>query len=416
MGGKKLLVFFIISILFFSRYSSEGRVITVGNDKNFATINQAIKLAKAGDTVYVNSGVYQEVLLINKPISLIGIGRPVLDGLKKNQILSIHSDHVTVKGFKIINSGISSMDAISGIRVVESSYIIVEDNILEDNYFAINIEVSNECKISGNRITASEGASSNGNGIHCWKSTKLAIVDNYISKHRDGVYFEFVTDSYIARNISEKNNRYGLHFMFSHYDRYSDNIFSENGAGVAVMYSNHVTMNDNRFLKNWGPSIYGLLLKEITDSNIYHCEFEENTIAIMADGASRMKINDCDFEENGYAIKINANCSDVEIKKNNFLSNTFDMSTNGSLMLNTVSENYWDKYEGYDLDEDGYGDVPFRPVNLFSRIVENNPSVMMLFRSFIAIILDKTERLLPTIISEKLKDNTPSMVKVLHND
>ena len=68
----------------------------------------------------------------------------------------------------------------------------------------------------------------------------------------------------IKNNLSEKNIRYGLHFMFSHSDTYTSNTFKNNGAGVAVMYSKHVKMENNRFEENWGPSAYGILLKDIT--------------------------------------------------------------------------------------------------------------------------------------------------------
>lgn len=82
-------------------------------------------------------------------------------------------------------------------------------------------------------------------------------------------------------------------------------------------------------------------------------------------------------------MKIQASCMDNEIKTNNFIGNTFDISTNGTLVLNTFNSNYWDKYEGYDLDKNGIGDLPYHPLSLFSVIVEINPPAMLLFRSFI---------------------------------
>ena len=71
--------------------------------------------------------------------------------------------------------------------------------------------------------------------------------------------------------------------------------------------------------------------------------------------------------------------------------------------------NYWDKYAGYDLDKDRVGDVPHRPVSLFSMIVERNPPTMMLFRSFITTLLDQTERVLPSLIPENLVDKDPRL-------
>ena len=52
---------------------------------------------------------------------------------------------------------------------------------------------------------------------------------------------------------------------------------------------------------------------------------------------------------------------DNDFENNTFRYNSSDVSTNGKLVLNTFDQNYWDKYEGYDLDRNGMGDVPFTP-------------------------------------------------------
>ncbi len=180
----------------------------------------------------------------------------------------------------------------------------------------------------------------------------MRIIANTVSGHRDGIYFEFVTNSIIWRNTSDKNMRYGLHFMFSNNDAYITNIFKNNGAGVAVMFSHHVKMIKNYFEENWGDAAYGLLLKEISDSYIENNYFTKNTAGIHMEGASRIAMQKNIFENNGWAMKIQASCMDITLSNNNFISNTFDVGTNGSLVLNTFNNNYWDKYEGYDLNRD----------------------------------------------------------------
>lgn len=94
------------------------------------------------------------------------------------------------------------------------------------------------------------------------------------------------------------------------------------------------------------------------------------------------------------------------------MSNTFDIATNGSLVLNTFSNNYWDKYEGYDLNKDGIGDIPYHPVSMYSMLVEQNPNNLFLLRSFIVSLLDKIEKAIPTLTPEELKDNKPLMRRV----
>ena len=197
--------------------------------------------------------------------------------------------------------------------------------------------------------------------------------------------------------------------MFSLNDAYITNIFRNNGAGVAVMFTRNVKMYNNHFEENWGDSAYGLLLKEISDSYIFNNTFSRNTSGIYMEGTSRVKVEKNVFSANGWGMKVQASCMDNEVVNNNYLKNTFDISTNGSLVLNTFDSNYWDKYEGYDLNKDSIGDVPYHPLSLFAVLTESNSSTMLLYRSFMISLLDKSEKVLPSITPDNFVDNTPLM-------
>ena len=127
------------------------------------------------------------------------------------------------------------------------------------------------------------------------------------------------------------------------------------------------------------------------------------------EGTSRIIAEKNILKQNGWGMKIQASCMDNEIRNNNFLGNTFDISTNGTLVLNTFNTNYWDKYEGYDLNKDNIGDFPYHPLSLFSVIVEVNPPAMLLFRSFMVSLLDKSEKIIPSLTPDNFIDNTPLM-------
>ncbi len=383
----------------------------VGANKPYKTIKQALNASNDGDTVLVHKGIYKEGnIRIDKKIVFLGKDFPVLDGQKKVEVLSVHSDSVIVKGFRVINSGFAALEDPCGIKVYNKSFVLIEGNQLDDNFFGIYIQNGRNCIVKNNTIIAyGKEEQQIGNGIHAWKSNDLQIIGNTIKGHRDGIYFEFVYDSVIWRNIATNNIRYGLHFMFSSNDSYITNIFRNNGAGVAVMFSKDVTMINNYFDENWGASSYGLLLKEISDSYIYTNYFKNNTSGIYMEGTNRIKIEKNVFEGNGWAMKIQASCMDNEIVNNNFQGNTFDMGTNGSLVLNTFNNNYWDKYEGYDINKDGLGDVPYHPLSLFAVLVEKNPSAMLLFRSFMITLLDKSEKVLPSITPDNFVDKAPLM-------
>ena len=386
-----------------------ANVIEVGANKPIKNIKKAIALSRDGDTIIVSYGIYKEgTIVINKKIVFIGKNHPVLDGQKKFEVLSIKADNVIVDGFKIIKSGFATLDDPCGIKVYNRNHVVIQNNILDDNFFGIYIQNGTNCIIKNNKLLAfGKDEQQIGNGIHCWKSDSLQIIGNTISGHRDGIYFEFVTNSVIWRNISTQNIRYGLHFMFSNDDAYISNIFKSNGAGVAVMFTKRVKMFNNYFEENWGDAAYGLLLKEISDSFIIGNKFDKNTSGIYMEGTNRILVEKNIFKSNGWGMKIQASCMDNTIRENNFVGNTFDISTNGSLVLNCFNGNYWDKYEGYDLNNNGVGDVPFHPLSLFAVLTEKNPSAMLLFRSFMITLLDKSEKILPSITPDNFIDNFP---------
>ncbi|WP_273237027.1 nitrous oxide reductase family maturation protein NosD [Flavobacterium lindanitolerans] len=405
---KQILLILLLSI---QMQPLRAKTITVGKNKSVGTIKTAIDRAMNGDTVLVYPGIYKEKgLIVDKKICLIGIDYPVVDGENKYENISIKYPGVLVQGFKVINSGVSSIEDFAGIKIYNTRDVIVRNNKLDNTFFGIYSQYGTNCTFENNEIRAYKlEEQQSGNGIHCWKSDSMRIIGNKISGHRDGIYFEFVTRSLIWRNDSQKNLRYGLHFMFSNQDAYVSNIFKNNGAGVAVMFSNHVKMFNNHFEENWGDAAYGILLKEISDSHIEKNRFVKNTIGIYMEGVSRLQMKKNSFERNGWAMKIQASCMDITVSSNNFLGNTFDVGTNGSLVLNTFNGNYWDKYEGYDLNKNRIGDIPYRPVSMYSVIVEKNPPAMMLFRSFMTSLLDKTEKVLPSLTPENLKDIYPLM-------
>lgn len=407
-------VFFSILGILYCFSVSTGRVIRVGGTQTVRSITAAVIDAGAGDTILVEYGIYHEGnLVIDKSVVVRGINHPVIDGEHKYENISIKADGVTLDGFKICNSGISSIVDFAGIKIYNRHNVSVINNVVEDCFFGIYAQYCINCVIKNNMLSAHQlQEQQSGNGIHCWKSDSMQITGNSITGHRDGIYFEFVTNSIIWRNISTKNMRYGLHFMFSNNDTYAANIFENNGAGVAVMFSNHVKMFHNYFKENWGDGAYGILLKEISDSYVDGNVFEKNTSGIFIEGASRIEMYRNSFKDNGWALKIQASCMDITLKYNNFCGNTFDVGTNGSLVLNNFDYNYWDKYEGYDLDKNKIGDIPYRPVSMYSVIIEKYPPAMMLFRSLITSLMDKSEKVVPSLTPENLKDNHPLMKKV----
>ncbi|MEZ5174215.1 MAG: nitrous oxide reductase family maturation protein NosD [Bacteroidia bacterium] len=406
---KSLTCYFVLLLLCIGNL--DAKQIHVGKNQAIKTIKAALVASGPRDTIMIHSGMYHEGNIeITQPLTIIGIDLPIIDGDRKFEVISIKSDSVTIKGLRVQHSGYATLDDPGGIKIYNGSHILIEENELFDNFFGIYILFGKKCHIKNNRIVAFGKTEDRiGNGIHAWKSDSLIIEGNDISGCRDGIYFEFVTHSLVWRNISYSNLRYGLHFMFSNNDSYITNIFKNNGAGVAVMFTKGVKMFNNTFIENWGDAAYGLLLKEISDSYIFNNKFIRNTSGIYMEGTNRITVEKNVFESNGWAMRIQASCMDNDVKLNNFIGNTFDIGTNGTLVLNNFDGNFWDKYEGYDLTKDGFGDVPYHPLSLFSVIVEQNPPAMLLYRSTMVSLLDKSEKVLPSLTPENFIDNKPRM-------
>ncbi len=405
---KRLLPFLILSL---TPGLLPGTELHVGANQPFAAVSAAIAAATAGDTVTVHAGIYREgALRVDKSIILQGIGRPVLDGEGKYQVVTITSPDVTISGFEIKNSGIGSLEDFAGIRITDTHHATVKDNQVNHCTFGIYLSKSKDCRIIDNEVHGLPSNEQNsGNGIHLWSCERVTVTGNKVRDHRDGIYLEFATESDVEDNLVEDNLRYGLHFMFSHGNAYRRNSFQRNGAGVAVMYSRHVEMTSNYFGHNWGSASYGLLLKDMTGGRICDNTFEHNSTGISMHGSNHMTIERNQFSENGWALQVLSSSSDNTFRTNNFSGNSFDVAADGELDNNVFENNYWDKYDGYDLKHDGIGDVPFRPVSLYAIVVGRMPASVLLLRSPIVLLLDQAEKAFPSMTPERVLDDKPAM-------
>ena len=403
--------FFLITILSIPALSGWAEHIRVCPDCPVRSIQEAVQLSQDGDTILVEAGTYLERnILIDKEISLIGKDYPILDGENDGEILTIIADNVLVEGLQIQNVGTSYLEDCAGIRIKKADYCTVRNNKLVNTFFGIYGEHCMDAVIEGNSLigNALEEMSS-GNAIHFWYSNRIEVIDNYIQQHRDGIYFEFVDDSFVKGNESYDNLRYGLHFMFSNDDNYFQNTFGRNGAGVAVMFSKCINMWENKFVNNWGRASYGLLLKELTDTEIWENEFVQNTIGILVEGSSRIHYHHNTFQQNGWAMKISGGCLDNLVIGNNYLSNSFDVSVHSHFNNNLFYGNFWSEYSGYDLDKDGVGDVAYRPMKLFNYVVDQTPEAMVLLRSLFIDLVNFSEKVSPVFTPRNVVDSAPSM-------
>lgn len=410
------VMFSILAILSLNS-KSPCREITVCNGCETGSIREAVSSSSDGDVIVIKEGYYRENnIVIEKSVKIIGEKNAVVDLEFNSQGFIVKKENVLISGLEIKNIKVNYMYDLSAVRVEYTKGCIIENNAFYNTFFAVYLAESRDCIIRNNIIKGeAKTETSSGNGIHLWNCRNVLIENNETFGHRDGIYLEFLKNSKITGNKSYGNLRYGMHFMFSDSNVYRNNTFTENGAGVAVMYTKYTEMSGNRFENNWGPASYGILLKDITNSTITGNIFYRNTTAVYMEGSDKLLISGNDFTQNGWALKIMGNCINSSITNNNFSGNTFDVSSNSSRNENIYSGNYWDKYGGYDMNRDNVGDVPYRPVSLYSLVIEKIPESIILLRSLITDVLDLTEKVFPAFIPESLIDNSPSMIRNEHD-
>jgi hypothetical protein len=136
----------------------------VGPMVNFSKIQEAVDVASDGDTIYVYTGTYDENLVINKALKLIGEDKNnTIIYRWGGTIVNITSDNVTFSGFTIKNGTI-------GISFCSNNSIITNNTIL-------NIKGGKgHCRSNG----------SDGIGIKFVSSTNVSISNNTISNIRGG--------------------------------------------------------------------------------------------------------------------------------------------------------------------------------------------------------------------------------------
>ncbi len=385
-------------------------------------IGRKIAEAPAGGVIEIGSGTYREQVVISKPVTLIGVGRPVIDGGGCGDIVTITAPGVTMRGFVVRDTGIDLDQENAAIRVL-AARATIEDNILEDILFGIDLRESPGSVVRGNQIGGKHlDIARRGDGLRLWRCDGAIVESNSLHDGRDAILW--YSNGVTVRGNRSLDCRYGLHLMFSDDVEIEDNHLERNSVGIYLMYSTGVRLRHNWLDCNRGPSGYGIGLKE-TDKFV----IEENTLAgnragIYLDGSPFSANNPGVIHRNTFA------CNDVgimflpsarnnEVTENNFIDNIDQVAVlgRGDLSANRfwVGEvgNYWSDYTGYDQDGNGVGDFVHEPQTLFENLLEKEPKLRLFLFSPAQQAIEFVGRALPSVRPEpKLTDEVPLMQPV----
>ncbi len=383
------------------------------------TIGRLIADAPAGATVRVPPGVYREHIVITRPITLIGVGRPVIDGGGAGDIFRIAAPDVTIRGFTIRNTGISLDQENAAIRVT-APRATIEDNILDDILFGIDLREAPGSVVRGNRIGGKRlDIARRGDGLRLWRSDNVLIEGNTIRAGRDAILW--YSTGVVVRGNTSTNCRYGLHLMFSDHVTIEDNTLTANSVGVYLMYCTGVDLRRNRFIRNRGPSGYGIGLKEADQFSVADNLFVGNRVGVYIDGSPFTDAmpgvfthNTIAYNDVGFTFLPSARNN--EITENNFIDNIDQVSVagRGSLEANRFWKgdigNFWSDYTGYDQNADGVGDFVHESQTLFGNMMDSEPSLRLFLFSPAQQAIEFVGRALPSVRPEpKFTDEVPLM-------
>ena len=387
--------------------------LTVGPTGQFQSIQRAITAAQSGDVIEVHAGTYNENLFVDKQLSLIGIDRPILHGNGNGSVLVITADSCLFRGFHVEHSGGDLQTEDSGI-LLKSSHNRIEQNELNDILYGIYFYRSRENIIRSNTIRGRKEleAGERGAGLHLWDSPNNTIEDNTISEMRDGMYIQSCNGNQVRRN-HVSNLRYGLHYMFSDRNVFEDNFFENNVAGAAIMYSNHIEFRRNAFVHNRGFSSFGILFQECNELVAENNFIIDNATGIFMEALRKTSFRHNVIAQNDVAMLMFSNSDDNVFAENNFVDNLSLLRLVGKSTTTKWSENgrgnFWSSYDGYDVNEDGRGDVPQRVQDVFEYLEGNHPRLQIYLDSPAAKALAVAEKTFPVLKGSQEIDSAPLM-------
>jgi nitrous oxidase accessory protein len=359
-----------------------------------------IDATPAGGTLRLAPGRYAGPAVIRTPLALEGGGAATVDAGGTGTVLRIEASGVSVRGLQLVGSGSNHDRVDAGIALV-GSHNAIEDNLIEDCLFGIDLAQSNDNVVRRNRIhSKSRKTALRGDAIRLWYSFRNEIVENDLSDVRDVVVW-YSADNRIARNRVVRG-RYALHTMYAHKNLVEDNDFRENMTGIFLMYSDGVEVRRNHILGAQGSAGVGVGFKESSAITL-----EDNDIVYSATGilldvspyepgtVNRFVANRLSY--NGVGIVFHTDWTGNEFVGNEFRGNFTQVVVRGGggATRNLWTDNYWDDYEGFDRDRDGFGDTPHELRAYADRIWMDVPPAAFFRASPLLEVIDFLDRLAP---------------------
>ena len=372
-----------------------------------------IDATATGGTLNAPAGTYSGPVVISRPMVIDGKGAITIDGGGQGTVLTLRTSGASLRGLHITRSG-GSHDAIdSGLLIDSGSDNVIEGNTIDDVLFGITLQRANDNRIIGNRIRSRpDEPADRGDGIRLWYSMGNRVENNDISRIRDITITNSLRNRFVANSVSD--SRRALNLLFSHRTLIEKNLLTGNSTGITALNSDGLTIRNNRIMHAGDASGAGIALKESGTTLIHGNEIIHCAVGILSDSPmhalNRITVIDNRIAHNVTGISFYGERGGHLVLFNSFEHNLWQalVGASGDIDGNEWRGNYWDNYEGFDRNDDGFGDTPYEIWAHADQIWLETPMARFFRNSPALELLDFLERLapfaLPTLI---LRDPEP---------
>ncbi len=410
-------------LLLLAVLTTAERAAYAGPGEERGSLQPLIDAAKKGDLIIPPPGRYTGGVIVTKPITIDGRGKVTIDAGGEGSVIILKTDGATVKNLHLVNSGDQHNDLDSGVQI-RGNFNVVKDNHIEECLFGVDMQQSNNNVVRRNRISSKSdnGLGLKGDAIRLWYSRNNKVEKNIIRNARDMVVW-YSADNIISGN-DVADGRYGMHFMYSKYNLVEGNSFYKNSVGIFIMYSDSVVIKNNRVFQAQGAAGVGIGFKEASNCDIINNQVLYNSTGLyldlspfQPDTTNRIYRNTIAYNDVG-VLFLNDWTGNL-LKDNIFASNSHhaSVSTFAGAARNVWLGNYWDSYQGFDQNQDGIGDKPYR-LKVYADTIWMDVKETAFFRGApVLTLLDFLERLAPfTTPLLMLEDKKPRLARVFKPD
>lgn len=349
------------------------------------TLQERIASARPGDTVKVRGGIWEGNIILDRRITLAGEVKPVIRGSGRGSTVTITADSCTISGFVVEHCGTMLVGEDAGILVRSRGNRII-GNQLRDILFGVYLLRGTGTVVAGNQITGRRQLEpgQRGSGIHIYDSPRNTLTHNTITDVRDGIYIQNANHTFIEGN-RVFDVRYGLHYMYADSNTFLYNRFENSTAGAAIMFTRGIVMRHNVFGRNRSFSAFGVLLQDChgltADSNL----IVDNVVGLFLENSKGNRFRHNVIARNDLAMQMFQNAEGNTFTENAFIDNLSPLlivgKRTGTFWSDAGRGNYWSAYDGYDLDDDGIGDIPMQIQNVFQYLEGRNGAVRLFLYS-----------------------------------